>query len=252
MLERHASDPVVVDATLSGLRGSEPVVLEKLLQSGDQTPQRETAITMLAATIVRGGQDAAIQNVLASIGEAGRGEWQRSAVLRGAEGAVLNAPMPGTGARRGAPPIANAPCPTCPGGRAGPGGRLCVPARHRANSRRTRRAAHRAPEPGTRRVLSGCGGGWRSRCARRQRPGADRMARQAGRGRAGPCTHSRTNSSDLTLAGRSTAMSVRHVINPTDAGRNDSHRASSNPRLRSRRLRSRRESSSMAKKVRSA
>jgi glucose/arabinose dehydrogenase len=53
MLERHASDPVVVDATLSGLRGSEPVVLEKLLQSGEQTPQRETAIAMLAATIVR-------------------------------------------------------------------------------------------------------------------------------------------------------------------------------------------------------
>ena len=127
MLERHASDPVVVDATLSGLRGSEPVVLEKLLQSGDQTPQRETAITMLAATIVRGGQDAAIQSVLASIGEAGRSEWQRSALLRGAEGAVLNAPMPGTGARRGAPPIANAPCPTCPGGRAGPGGAYAFP-----------------------------------------------------------------------------------------------------------------------------
>ena len=122
LLERHASDPVVVDATLSGLRGSEPVVLEKLLQTGDQTPARETAITMLAATIVRGGQDAAIHNVLASIGDTGRSEWQRSALLRGAEGAVLNAPMPGSAGRRGAPPIANAPCPTCPGGRAGPGG----------------------------------------------------------------------------------------------------------------------------------
>lgn len=127
ILERHASDPVVVDATLSGLRGSEPVVLEKLLQGGEQTPQRETAITMLAATIVRGGQDASTQSVLTSIGDAGRSEWQRSALLRGAEGAVLNATMPGTGGRRGAPPIANAPCPTCPGGRAGPGGAYAFP-----------------------------------------------------------------------------------------------------------------------------
>jgi mono/diheme cytochrome c family protein/glucose/arabinose dehydrogenase len=122
LLERHASDPVVVDAALSGLRGSEPLVLERLLQSSEQTPQRETAIAMLAATIIRAGQDAAIQNLLGSVGDAGRSEWQRSALLRGAEGAVLNAQMPGTGARRGAPPIPNAPCPTCPGGRAGPGG----------------------------------------------------------------------------------------------------------------------------------
>jgi mono/diheme cytochrome c family protein/glucose/arabinose dehydrogenase len=127
ILERHASDPVVVDATLSGLRGSESAVLEKLLQSGEQTPQRETAIAMLAATIVRAGQDAAIHSVLASVGDAARSEWQRSALLRGAEGAVLNAPMPGTGGRRGAPPLANAPCPTCPGGRAGPGGAYAFP-----------------------------------------------------------------------------------------------------------------------------
>jgi mono/diheme cytochrome c family protein/glucose/arabinose dehydrogenase len=127
MLERHASDPVVVDATLSGLRGSESVVLEKLLQSGGQTPQRETAITMLSATIVRAGQDAAIHSVLVSIGDAGRIDWQRSALLRGVEAAVLNAPMPGSAGRRGAPPIANAPCPTCPGGRAGPGGAYAFP-----------------------------------------------------------------------------------------------------------------------------
>ena len=51
MLERHALDAVAVDATLSGLRGSDSAVLAKVLQGGDQTPQRETAITMLAATI---------------------------------------------------------------------------------------------------------------------------------------------------------------------------------------------------------
>ena len=131
MLERHASDPVVVDATLSGLRGSESVVLEKLLQSGDQTPQRETAITMLAATIVRAGADAPILNVLASVGDTKRGDWQRSALLRGAEVALLNSPAPGSVARRATPQITNAPCPTCPGGRAGPGGAYAFP---RANA----------------------------------------------------------------------------------------------------------------------
>jgi mono/diheme cytochrome c family protein len=49
--------------------------------------------------------------------------WQRSALLRGAEVAVLGAAMPG--ARRATPPPVAAdtlPGPTCPGGRAGPGG----------------------------------------------------------------------------------------------------------------------------------
>jgi mono/diheme cytochrome c family protein len=54
----------------------------------------------------------------------GRPGWQRAALLRGAEIAVLGGPMPGavTGRRGGAATAANAPCPTCPGGRAGPGG----------------------------------------------------------------------------------------------------------------------------------
>src|SRR6185295_1937711 len=46
-----------------------------------------------------------------------------------AEVAVLGTPMPGTpaGRRGGAPTLANAPCPTCPGGRAGPGGAYAFP-----------------------------------------------------------------------------------------------------------------------------
>jgi mono/diheme cytochrome c family protein/glucose/arabinose dehydrogenase len=132
LLERHANNPIVMDAALSGLRGSEPAVLEKLLQSGaDETPQRNTAITMIAATIVRGGQDVAIQNILTSLADAGRPGWQRSALLRGAEVAVLGAAMPGSPAGRrggaGAPTAAGAPCPTCPGGRAGPGGAYAFP-----------------------------------------------------------------------------------------------------------------------------
>ena len=172
MFERHAADPVVVDATLSGLRGGESAVLETLLQSAEQTPQRETAITMLAATIVRGGQDAAVLNVLASAADTGRSGWQRSALLRGAEVAVLNSPMPGTVARRAAPPIANAPCPTCPGGRAGPGGAYAFDRGNAPANAGRGGPAHRAADARTAGPFGTCRGGRRARRACRQRAGA--------------------------------------------------------------------------------
>jgi mono/diheme cytochrome c family protein/glucose/arabinose dehydrogenase len=129
LLDRHGDDPIIVDAALSGLRGSEGAALEKLLRlEGPQTPQRDAAVTMLAATLVRGGQDAAIQNLFAWTADDGRAAWQRSALLRGAEVAVLGAAMPGgLGGRRGGAPVAQAPCPTCPGARGGPGGAYAFP-----------------------------------------------------------------------------------------------------------------------------
>jgi mono/diheme cytochrome c family protein len=125
LLERYADDPITVDAALSGLRGGEAAALEALLErDGEQTPPKDTAITMLAATIVRGAQDAAVQALLASIADENRALWQRSAILRGAEVALLGAVIPGTRTARANPPRAAAglPCPTCPGGRSGPGG----------------------------------------------------------------------------------------------------------------------------------
>ena len=129
LLDRHGDDPVTVDAALSGLRGREGFALEKLLLlEGPATPQRDAAVTMLAATVVRGGQDGAIQRLFAWAAEEGRPAWQRSALLRGAEVAVLGAAMPGgMGGRRGGPPVAQAPCPTCPGARGGPGGAYAFP-----------------------------------------------------------------------------------------------------------------------------
>ena len=54
LLERYANDPVVMDAALSGLRGSETAVLERLMQGkGAQPPQREAAIGM-ARRLARG------------------------------------------------------------------------------------------------------------------------------------------------------------------------------------------------------
>ena len=125
VLERHGDDPIAVDAALSGARGSELAILDRLLQGAGDTPQRTAAITMLAATIVRVGDDAPIQTLLARVAETSRAPWQRSALLRGTEVALLGATMPGTPSRGGGDP--NAPCETCPGGRGGPGGARAFP-----------------------------------------------------------------------------------------------------------------------------
>src|SRR5262249_12644392 len=91
---------------------------------GEQTPQRQASITMLAATIVRSAQETAIQDLFGWIADVGRPGLQRSALVRGVEVALLGAAMPGTSAPRAAATdtAGPTPCPTCPGGRAGPGG----------------------------------------------------------------------------------------------------------------------------------
>ncbi len=55
LLERYADDPVVMDATLSGLRGSEGAVLERLMQDKSaQAPQRNAAMVMVRRLPERG------------------------------------------------------------------------------------------------------------------------------------------------------------------------------------------------------
>jgi mono/diheme cytochrome c family protein/glucose/arabinose dehydrogenase len=125
ILERHGDDPIAVDAALSGLNGSELAVLDRLLQGTSETPQRSAALTMLAATIVRVGDNAPVQALMQRLSENTRAAWQRSALLLGAEVALLGATMPGSARRAAADP--NAPCETCPGGRGGPGGARAFP-----------------------------------------------------------------------------------------------------------------------------
>ncbi len=132
LLERWGTDPITMDAALSGLRGGEPAALERLgAGSTATTPAREAAVTMLAATIVRSAQDAAIQQVFGWIGDDSQPHWRRSALLAGAESALTGRPLPGTPVappRQGAPAVQTPPpCPTCPGGRAGPGGAYAFP-----------------------------------------------------------------------------------------------------------------------------
>jgi mono/diheme cytochrome c family protein/glucose/arabinose dehydrogenase len=128
-LARNAGDPVATDSALSGAGGTEAAVIDALTSVADETPERAAAITMLAATIVSGGQDPAVQRLFDLVAQSGRPGWQRSALLRGAEVTLLGADAPGSSGRgrgRSAAP-AGAPCPTCPGGRAGPGGAAAFP-----------------------------------------------------------------------------------------------------------------------------
>jgi putative membrane-bound dehydrogenase-like protein len=130
LLAKHGDDPVALDAALSGLRGVEFAVLERVLSAaGEPSPAREAAITMLTATIVQGAQDSMVQQVLALVGEEPRSAWQRSAVLRGVEIVLTGAPMPGSpprGVALSSSSVAaatpGAPCATCRGGRSGPEG----------------------------------------------------------------------------------------------------------------------------------
>ena len=160
-LERHALDPVAMDAALSGLRGSEAAVLDALMGASEQTPQRAAAITMLAATIVSSAEDAALQRLFDTIAEPARPAWQRSALLLGAEVTLLGATAPGSvagrGRGRGQAPAADAPCPTCPGGRAGPGGAAAFP----------RGTGEAVGEGDTRGAVAGTGRGGRGRGAAR-------------------------------------------------------------------------------------
>ena len=119
---------------------------------------------MVSATIIRAGQDASVQTTLAMVADATRPAWQRSAVLRGAEVALVpNTPMPGTARRGAAPSITataaatpGAPCPTCPGRPRRSGRCLRVRRRARAGGRDIgdlrRRARRRAWRPWRRRA----------------------------------------------------------------------------------------------------
>jgi mono/diheme cytochrome c family protein len=125
LLEKYGDDPLTVDAAISGLTGRESAVLQKLLAAPDATPQRTAVITTLAATVVKSGHDAAVQELLRWIADGSRPAWQQQALLAGAESALLNAPLPGMPAPRAN--RAAAANNTAPGGRGGPGGARAFP-----------------------------------------------------------------------------------------------------------------------------
>jgi mono/diheme cytochrome c family protein/glucose/arabinose dehydrogenase len=95
MLTRYGSDPVTVDATISGLRGAEAQVLARLVDAGTAGAEAD-AVAMLAGAVARSGDVASVQQVLAKIADTGTSEPRRLALLQGLD-AGLVAPGGGRG-----------------------------------------------------------------------------------------------------------------------------------------------------------
>ena len=126
LLDHFGDDPLAVDAAISGLRGREWTVLQRLLTDQRETPPRSAAITTLAATVVKGGQDSGAQALLTAISEASRAAWQRQALMSGVEVVLAGAPLPGAAPARGNLNAAAANG-AAAGARGGPGGARAFP-----------------------------------------------------------------------------------------------------------------------------
>jgi len=92
MLTSYGTDPVTVDATISGLKGSEGDVLTRAFAVGTDV------ITMLAGAVARSADAAAVQQILVRIGDPATEAAQRMALLNGLD---LGLPAAGGGRGRG-------------------------------------------------------------------------------------------------------------------------------------------------------
>jgi mono/diheme cytochrome c family protein/glucose/arabinose dehydrogenase/HEAT repeat protein len=131
LLTRDGSDPIVVDVTISSLKGIEADVLAKVMQmkpAASGSPGE--AVSMLAAALTKSGDVAALQHLLDNAADASKPEWQRIALLRGLD-AALPARAGGGRGGRGLPGL------SAPGGRivVTPGRSLSLPAEPTALSK---------------------------------------------------------------------------------------------------------------------
>ena len=185
MLERHADDPIVVDAALSGVRGQpKTAVLEKTaaVRGRRRRSRRRPRSRCSPRRSCAAARTRRFRCVLASLadedGPAGSAR-RCSAAPRSPCSAPRCLGMPDA-AGAAVPAAAELPCPTCPGGRAGPGGAYAF----RAPGATTAAAAASGPfglnrEPAALSALAAPSGELSTRA--RQRAGAYRMARQARR-----------------------------------------------------------------------
>ena len=95
LLTRYGSDPILVDVTISGLKGSEADVLGRVLQPNTAEGEAD-AVSMLAAAIARSSDVTAVQTIVAKAADANTPVWARTAVLQG-----LDTGLPGAGGGRG-------------------------------------------------------------------------------------------------------------------------------------------------------
>lgn len=88
LLARHGSDPIVVDAAVSGLHGSELAFVDRLRNDRvwiERAVDPGGIMKMLAAAVMRGGKPDEMQQVLDWIGEEQAARWQRLALLDGVD-----------------------------------------------------------------------------------------------------------------------------------------------------------------------
>ena len=98
VLTRYAGDPIAVDATISGLAGREAAALKRLLEA--PVANRETdPVTMLAGAVARGGDQAAVEQILGRINEPAMPPFQRMALLQGLDAGLPGATGSGHGGR---------------------------------------------------------------------------------------------------------------------------------------------------------
>ena len=122
LLQQSGDDPMVVDAALTGLNGSEQQVLEKLFAAPAATPQSDRGDHRVDRDDRPGRAGRRGAGRLQVDGRHLAPEWQRAALLAGAEAALLGRPL-GGGGRRGAVPALRPLLPEPGAGTgAGPGG----------------------------------------------------------------------------------------------------------------------------------
>ncbi len=127
MLVRNGTDPIVVDAMVSGLRDLEGEVLDRVLASSGRPTE---AMAMLTAAVAKSGSAEGVERVLTIVSDASQPAWRRMALLQG-----LDAALPGGG--RGGRGGGGLPGLSTPGGRivVTPGRGVSLPAEPRALTR---------------------------------------------------------------------------------------------------------------------
>ena len=214
LLEPAGDDPVIVDAAIGRLRGLE----RRCSPSGERVPRLDATGRVCRDHAHRDGRSwrghDSVQQVLGwgRIPTSPTGCGARSCA---ASRSACSARRAGLPARRGANsavrPRKSAPCPTCPGGRAGPGGVLCVStaarlavvsAADRGGAASRRRAGVRPPRRGR-----------DSRATRRRPPEPHHLAGEARAAVVTPLTPE--EQPRFTRVARSIATSARVAISPT-------------------------------------
>jgi mono/diheme cytochrome c family protein/glucose/arabinose dehydrogenase len=104
LLTRDGKDPIIVDATISSLKGLEADALTAVMQTKTAASVSPTeSVAMLTAAVAKSGEVAAVQRVIDVITDASQPAWQRLALLRGLDAGlpVLGAPATGGRGNRG-------------------------------------------------------------------------------------------------------------------------------------------------------